>query len=61
MTKTNRTALSLTVLLTAGLFSLAGAIAWFGLKNPPSGHLPSVERDYNFDVSWDGALKRCKL
>jgi hypothetical protein len=27
--------------------------------NPPPGHLPTVERGYNFDVSLDGALKRC--
>ena len=29
--------------------------------NPPSGHFPTVERGYNFDVSLDAALKRCKF
>jgi GUN4-like len=29
--------------------------------NPPAGHLPTVERGYNFDSSLDAALKRCKL
>jgi hypothetical protein len=28
---------------------------------PPPGHFPTVERGYNFDVSLDAALKRCKL
>ncbi len=28
-------------------------------KNPPTASLPTVERNYNFDVSFDGALKRC--
>ncbi|MBW4583079.1 MAG: GUN4 domain-containing protein [Tildeniella nuda ZEHNDER 1965/U140] len=27
--------------------------------DPPPGHFPTVERGYNFDVSLDGALKRC--
>jgi hypothetical protein len=27
--------------------------------NPPPGHFPTVERGYNFDVSLNGALKRC--
>uniref|UniRef100_A0A832M4P3 GUN4 domain-containing protein n=1 Tax=Oscillatoriales cyanobacterium SpSt-402 TaxID=2282168 RepID=A0A832M4P3_9CYAN len=29
--------------------------------SPPSGHLPTVERGYNFDVSLDAALKRCNF
>jgi len=29
--------------------------------NPPPGHLPTVERGYNFDVSLEAALKRCKF
>ena len=28
---------------------------------PPPGHLPTVERGYNFDVSLDTALKRCEF
>jgi len=30
-------------------------------KNPPSGHLPTVERGYNFDVSLNAALQRCGI
>jgi hypothetical protein len=30
-------------------------------KNPPSGHFPTVERGYNFDVSLNGALQRCGI
>ncbi len=29
--------------------------------SPPPGHLPTVERGYNFNVSLDAALKRCNL
>lgn len=28
-------------------------------KNPPPGHLPTVEIGYNLDVAFSGALKRC--
>ncbi|MCL1467988.1 GUN4 domain-containing protein [Argonema galeatum] len=30
-------------------------------KNPPPGHLPTAEREYNFDVSLNAALKRCSF
>lgn len=30
-------------------------------KNPPPGHLPTVERGYNFDVSVNAALQRCGI
>jgi hypothetical protein len=30
-------------------------------KNPPPGHLPTVERGYNFGTSLDAALIRCSL
>jgi hypothetical protein len=30
-------------------------------KNPPPGHLPTVERGYNFGSSLDAALSRCGL
>jgi hypothetical protein len=30
-------------------------------KNPPPGHLPTVERGYNFDVSINEALTRCGI
>lgn len=30
-------------------------------KNPPAGHLPTVERGYNFDVSLNAALQRCGI
>ena len=30
-------------------------------KNPPPGHLPTVERGYNFDVSLNSALQRCGI
>lgn len=30
-------------------------------QNPPPGHLPTVERGYNFDVSLNVALQRCGI
>lgn len=30
-------------------------------KNPPPGHLPTVERGYNFDVSINEVLQRCAI
>ena len=41
MAKTNRPALILTVLVVLGLFSLAGAIVWLGLRTQPTSQLPS--------------------
>ncbi len=30
-------------------------------RNPPPGHLPTVEREYNFEVSINEALNRCGI
>jgi len=42
MAKVNPTAFILTVLVILGLFSLAGAIVWLGLKMQPNGQIPSL-------------------
>jgi len=42
MAKNNRTAVILTLLIILGLFSLAGAVVWFGLKTQPNNGLPSI-------------------
>ncbi len=42
MAKNNRTAVILTLLIILGLFSLAGAVVWFGLKTQPNSRLPFV-------------------